>query len=45
MTEREWREASDERTPKVALAMVVGVGAVLRFWALGQGTPYAVDFG
>ncbi len=42
MTEREWREASDERTPKVALAMVVAVGAVLRFWALGHGIPYAV---
>jgi 4-amino-4-deoxy-L-arabinose transferase-like glycosyltransferase len=40
--EREWREASDMRTSRVALAAVLIAAAVLRFWALGHGIPYAV---
>ncbi len=43
MIEREWREASDLRTSKVALAIVLIAAAVLRFWALGSGIPYAVQ--
>ncbi len=42
MAEREWREASDLRTSVGGLALVVAVGAVLRFWGLGAGIPYAV---
>ena len=43
MIEREWREASDLRTSRVALAIVLIAAAVLRFWALGRGIPYAVQ--
>lgn len=43
MIEREWREASDLRTSRFALAAVLIVAAVLRFWALGHGIPYAVQ--
>lgn len=42
MVEREWREASDLRTSRLALAIVLIAAAVLRFWALGRGIPYAV---
>jgi 4-amino-4-deoxy-L-arabinose transferase-like glycosyltransferase len=41
--EREWREASDLRTSRVALATVLAAAAILRFWALGRGIPYAVQ--
>jgi 4-amino-4-deoxy-L-arabinose transferase-like glycosyltransferase len=41
LTEREWREASDMRTPKVALAIVMIVAAVFRFWGLRRGLPYS----
>ena len=40
--EREWREASDARPALVALAVVLAVAAVLRFWTLSSGIPYAV---
>jgi len=40
--EREFREASDMRPSVVGLAMVLAVGAILRFWALGSGIPFAV---
>ncbi len=43
MIEREWREASDLRTSRFALAAVLIAAAVLRFWALGRGIPYAVQ--
>lgn len=43
MIEREWREASDLRTSKLALAAVLAVAIILRFWALGRGIPYAVQ--
>lgn len=43
MIEREWREASDLRTSRFALAAVLIAAAVLRFWALGAGIPYAVQ--
>jgi 4-amino-4-deoxy-L-arabinose transferase-like glycosyltransferase len=43
LVEREWREASDLRTSRVALALVLTAAAVLRFWALGRGIPYAVQ--
>jgi 4-amino-4-deoxy-L-arabinose transferase-like glycosyltransferase len=41
MPEREWREASDMRPARVGLAVVLGCAAILRFWALGHGIPYA----
>jgi 4-amino-4-deoxy-L-arabinose transferase-like glycosyltransferase len=40
--EREWREASDMRPSKLGLAVVLLVAAVLRFWALGHGIPFAL---
>jgi 4-amino-4-deoxy-L-arabinose transferase-like glycosyltransferase len=43
LVEREWREASDLRTSRLALALVLIAAAVLRFWALGRGIPYAVQ--
>lgn len=43
MVEREWREASDLRTSRLALGVVLIAAAVLRFWALGRGIPYAVQ--
>lgn len=43
MAEREWREASDLRSPRVALALVLAVATVLRYWSLGHGVPYAVS--
>jgi len=43
LIEREWREASDLRTSRMALAIVLIAAAVLRFWALGRGIPYAVQ--
>ena len=43
MIEREWREASDLRTSRFALAAVLIAAAVLRFWAIGSGIPYAVQ--
>jgi 4-amino-4-deoxy-L-arabinose transferase-like glycosyltransferase len=43
LIEREWREASDLRTSRVALAIVLIAAAVLRFWALDRGIPYAVQ--
>jgi 4-amino-4-deoxy-L-arabinose transferase-like glycosyltransferase len=41
VVEREWREASDLRVSKLALAAVLVAAALLRFWALGRGIPYA----
>ena len=43
MVEREWREASDLRTSRMALAVVLITAAVLRFWAIPRGIPYAVQ--
>jgi 4-amino-4-deoxy-L-arabinose transferase-like glycosyltransferase len=43
LVEREWREASDLRPSRLALAIVLIAAAVLRFWALGRGIPYAVQ--
>ena len=43
MVEREWREASDLRTSQMALAVVLIAAAVLRFWAIPRGIPYAVQ--
>lgn len=43
LVEREWREASDLRTSRLALAVVLIAAAVLRFWAIGRGIPYAVQ--
>ncbi len=43
MVEREWREASDLRTSRMALAVVLITAAVLRFWAIHRGIPYAVQ--
>lgn len=42
MIEREWREVSDLRPSRVGLLAVLGVAALLRFWALDHGIPYAV---
>ena len=43
MVEREWREASDLRTSRIALAAVLLSAVVLRVWAIGRGIPYAVQ--
>jgi 4-amino-4-deoxy-L-arabinose transferase-like glycosyltransferase len=43
LVEREWREASDLRTSRLALALVLLAAAVLRFWGLGRGIPYALQ--
>jgi len=43
LVEREWREASDLRTSRMALAVVLIAAAVLRFWAIRRGIPYAVQ--
>jgi 4-amino-4-deoxy-L-arabinose transferase-like glycosyltransferase len=42
VSEREWREASDMRVSKGTLAAVLVTAAVLRFWSLGHGIPYAI---
>ena len=42
MAEREWREASDERPSTVVLALILLSGALLRFWSLGHGIPFAI---
>ena len=42
MTEREWRDASDMRRSTVLFAVIVGIAAVLRFWGIGVGIPYAI---
>jgi 4-amino-4-deoxy-L-arabinose transferase-like glycosyltransferase len=42
VTDKEWREASDMRPSATGLAWVLGVAAVLRFWSLGYGIPFAV---
>lgn len=42
MSEREWREASDMRSPRVGLALVLIAAIVLRYWGLSRGIPYAV---
>jgi 4-amino-4-deoxy-L-arabinose transferase-like glycosyltransferase len=42
VVEREWREASDLRTSRVGLIAVLTVAAILRFWELGHGIPYAI---
>jgi 4-amino-4-deoxy-L-arabinose transferase-like glycosyltransferase len=42
VVEREWREASDMRASPLNLFLVLGVAAVLRFWALGHGIPFAI---
>lgn len=43
MVEREWREASDLRTSRIALAIVLLSAAALRLWAIDHGIPYAVQ--
>jgi len=42
VTEREWREASDMRVSKGTLAAVLLTAALLRFWSLDFGIPYAI---
>jgi len=43
LVEREWREASDLRTSRLALAIVLISAAFLRLWAIHRGIPYAVQ--
>jgi 4-amino-4-deoxy-L-arabinose transferase-like glycosyltransferase len=43
LVEREWREASDLQTSRIALAAVLLSAVVLRVWAIGRGIPYAVQ--
>jgi 4-amino-4-deoxy-L-arabinose transferase-like glycosyltransferase len=43
LVEREWREASDLRTSRIALAAVLLSAAVLRLWGVSRGIPYAVQ--
>lgn len=40
--EREWRETKDTRRALLTLVLILAVAAVLRFWGLGAGIPYAV---
>jgi 4-amino-4-deoxy-L-arabinose transferase-like glycosyltransferase len=42
LTDREWREATDLRPSTLGLVLVLLAAALLRFWALGQGIPYAI---
>ena len=42
MSEREWREASDMKRSTATLAAIVIAAALLRFWSLGAGIPYAI---
>jgi 4-amino-4-deoxy-L-arabinose transferase-like glycosyltransferase len=42
VAEREWREASDMRTSRLGLAAALACAALLRFWGIGHGVPYAV---
>ena len=42
MAEREWREASDMRVSTLGIGSVLLCAAILRFWALGYGIPFAV---
>jgi 4-amino-4-deoxy-L-arabinose transferase-like glycosyltransferase len=43
VAEREWREASDMRSSRVGLALILAVATALRYWALDRGIPYAVS--
>ena len=40
--DREWREAADLRPSRVGLALALLAAAMLRFWALPHGVPYAL---
>ena len=42
LTDREWREATDLRPSTLGLVLVLLAAALLRFWALGQGIPFAI---
>jgi 4-amino-4-deoxy-L-arabinose transferase-like glycosyltransferase len=42
LVEREWREASDMRTSRLGLALVLAAAAALRFWGLGHDIPAAI---
>lgn len=42
MTDREWRESADLRPMRGYFVAVLAVAALLRFWGLGAGIPYAV---
>ena len=42
MSEREWREASDMRKSSATFAAIVITAAILRFWSLDAGIPYAI---
>ena len=42
MSEREWREASDMKRSTATLAAIVIAAAILRFWSLGAGIPFAI---
>src|SRR5687767_3678823 len=42
MIDREWREASDMQRAGVMMAVIVGIGGVLRFWGLHAGIPYGI---
>ena len=43
MVEREWREASDLRTSRIAVAAVLLSAVVLRLWGIRHGIPYAIQ--
>jgi 4-amino-4-deoxy-L-arabinose transferase-like glycosyltransferase len=42
VAEREWREASDMRVSTLGIGSVLLCAAILRFWALGYGIPFAL---
>jgi 4-amino-4-deoxy-L-arabinose transferase-like glycosyltransferase len=39
---REWREPADQNPPRAGLVLALAVAAMLRFWALPAGVPFAV---
>lgn len=42
---REWRETKDTRRALLTLVLILSIAAVLRFWGLGAGIPYATAIG
>ena len=42
MAEREWREASDMRQSAITLAIILALGALLRFVGIGSGIPFNI---
>lgn len=43
MAERQYPEVIDGRVPRFGLAGILAAAAILRYWGLGHGIPYAVN--